>query len=37
MIGIAITAGATWLVPAEKYNTLSYSNNGFKYNTGSGL
>lgn len=36
MIVIVIAAGATWFVPAGKYNTLSYNDNGFKYNTDSG-
>ncbi len=36
MIVIVIAAAATWFVPAGKYNTLSYSDNGFKYNTDSG-
>ncbi len=36
MIVIVIAAGATWFVPAGKYNTLSYSDHDFKYNTDSG-
>ncbi len=36
MIVIVIAAGATWFVPAGKYNTLSYVNKSFKYNTDSG-
>lgn len=36
MVVIVIAAGATWIVPAGRYNTLSYVDNGFKYNTDSG-
>lgn len=35
MIVIIIAAIATWLVPAGKYNTLTYQDNSFKYNTDS--
>ena len=35
MIVIVIAAIATWLVPAGRYNTLSFENNSFKYNTDS--
>ena len=35
MIVIVIAAFATWFVPAGRYNTLSYSERGFKYNTDS--
>jgi uncharacterized ion transporter superfamily protein YfcC len=35
MIVIIIAALATWLVPAGRYNTLSFENNTFKYNTDS--
>ena len=37
MIVIVIAAGATWFVPAGRYNTLSYANNSFKYNTDSSV
>jgi len=37
MIVIVIAAGATWFVPAGRYNTLSYADNSFKYNTDSGV
>ncbi|MGN6248720.1 MAG: YfcC family protein [Ginsengibacter sp.] len=36
MIVIVIAAVATWIVPAGRYNTLSYSGNSFKYDTDSG-
>ncbi len=36
MIVIVLAALATWFVPAGRYNTLSFSDNGFKYNTDSG-
>ncbi len=36
MIVIVIAAGATWFVPAGRYNTLSFSDNRFKYDTDSG-
>jgi len=35
MIVIVIAALATWLVPAGRYNTLSFQDNTFKYNTDS--
>jgi uncharacterized ion transporter superfamily protein YfcC len=35
MIVIVIAAFATWFVPAGRYNTLSYTERGFKYNTDS--
>lgn len=35
MLVIVMAALATWLVPAGKYNTLSYNDNSFKYNTDS--
>ena len=35
MIIIIVAALATWLVPAGRYNTLSFENNSFKYNTDS--
>ena len=35
MIVIVIAAFATWFVPAGRYNTLSYTDRGFKYNTDS--
>ena len=36
MIVIVFAAIATWLVPAGKYDTLSFQDNTFKYNTDSG-
>lgn len=36
MIVTVIAAGATWIVPAGRYNTLSYSDNRFKYDTDTG-
>lgn len=36
MIVIVIAAGATWFVPAGRYNTLSFNENSFKYDTDSG-
>jgi len=35
MIVIVIAALATWLVPAGRYNTISYEVNHFKFNTDS--
>src|SRR5665647_78295 len=35
MIVIVIAALATWLVPAGRYNTISYEDNHFKFNTDS--
>ena len=35
MMIIVIAALATWLIPAGRYNTLSYQDNTFKYNTDS--
>ena len=35
MIIIIVAALATWLIPAGRYNTLSYEDNSFKYNTDS--
>lgn len=36
MIVIVIAAVATWIIPAGRYNTLSYAGNSFKYDTDSG-
>jgi len=35
MIVIVLAALATWFVPAGRYNTLSFNDNSFKYNTDS--
>lgn len=35
MIVIVLAALATWFVPAGKYDTLTYTEEGFKYSTGS--
>lgn len=37
MIVIILAAIATWMVPAGRYNTLTYADNLFKYNTDSSI